>query len=446
LSTSDSSPRGSLRLWALDQTLPLLHTSIALAAGSSADPDGREGTTRLLLRMMRRTAGGRTARISDELLEGLGSGLTGEVGRSVAALHGTVIERNAAPFLDFLADAIARPKFDQEELGRLRAEALADLDELLDDDAALVRRAFDHRFYRGHAWARPSAGTRTSLRSIQADDLERHHERLIRSGSLRCAFAGSGEQAKLDAFVDALDATLRGPVADDRIPLTVASQATALPEPTPEAGRVLHFVDKPERTQTQILMGCLGAHPKDEDHAALHVAHTIFGGTFGARLSQEVRAKRGWSYGAYSALPVDRLRQPMTMWTFPKAEDAAACVRLVLDLFEALIERGVTKREVALARKYLKNSHVFAIDTPAKRVGLALDAEIFGLPRNHHEEFLERALAADKDIIDDAIRRRFSAERLLVTVVGTHAEIGLALEKAIPRLSQSEVVPFDQDI
>lgn len=435
-----------MRLWALDETLPLLHTSVALGAGSSADPEGREGTTRLLLRMMRRTAGGRTARVSDELLEGLGSGLTGEVGRSVAALHGTVIERNAEAFLAFLADALARPKFDEEELGRLRAEALADLDELLDDDAALVRRAFDHRFYRGHAWARPSAGTRASLRLIQATDLERHHERLTQRGTLRCAFAGAADQTKLDAFVDALDAALpSGPSVSPAAPAALSAQAK-LPELTPEEGRVLHFVDKPERTQTQILIGCLGAHPLDSDHAALHVAHTIFGGTFGARLSQEVRAKRGWSYGAYSALPVDRVRQPMTMWTFPKAEDAAACVRLVLELFEALIERGVTKREVGLARKYLKNSHVFAVDTPAKRVGLALDAEIFGLPRNHHEEFLARALAVDKDAIDDAIRRRLSAERLLVTVVGTHAEIGSALEQAIPRLTQSEVVPFDQDI
>jgi zinc protease len=431
----------SPRLWALDETLPLLHTSVALATGSSADPEGREGTTRLLLRMMRRTAGGRSARVSDELLEGLGSGLTGEVGRSVAALHGTVIQRNAQPFLAFLADALARPQFDQEELARLKAEALADLDETLDDDASLVRRAFDHRFYRGHPGARPSTGTRSSLRAIETADLARHHERLVRGGSLVFAFAGSGDQAKLGAFASELDLTLPSGVSAD-----LSLLHTPPAEPSTDAGRVLYFVDKPERTQTQILMGCLGAHPLDEDHAALHVAHTIFGGTFGARLSQEVRAKRGWSYGAYSALPVDRFRQPMTMWTFPKAEDAAACVRLVLELFEALIERGVSKREVSLARKYLKNSHVFAVDTPAKRASLALDAEIFGLPHNHHEVFLAQALAVDKDAIDAAIRRRLSAERLLVTVVGTHGEIGSALEKAIPRLTQSEVVPFDQDI
>jgi len=430
----------STRLWALAQTLPLLHASVALAAGSAADPEGREGTTRLLLRMMRRTAGGRAARVSDELLEGLGSSLTGECGRSVAALHGSVIERNAPPFLAFLADAVARPSFDADELERLRAEALADLDELKDDDASLVRRAFDHRFYRGHPGARPASGSRESLRAIGTEDLRLHHQQLVRQGSLVLAFAGAGNQAELDAFASDLDSALP-PVLTEG-----ALLRPTLPEPTPPAGRVLHFVDKPERTQTQILIGCLGGHPKDDDHAALHVAHTIFGGTFGARLSQEVRAKRGWSYGAYSALPVDRFRQPLTLWTFPKAEDAAACVSLELELLEALLERGVSKREVALAKKYLKNSHVFSVDTPAKRASLMLDAETLGLPQNHHEQFLERSLAVDKDAVDAAIRRRISAEQLLITVVGTHADIGAALETAIPRLAASEVVPFDQTL
>jgi len=428
----------SKRLWALDDALPLLHVSVALSAGSASDPPGREGASRLLLRMMRRTAGGRSAQAADELLDGLGSSLSGEVGRGVAALHGTVIRRNVPQFLAFLADALARPAFGKDELDRLRAEAVADLDELLDDDAALVRRAFERRFYQGHLGGRPTTGTRASLAAIGPEDLETHHERLVRQGSLVFAFAGSGERDLLDGFARGLDGALA--------PKGSLSPKPKLEEPSAPAGRVLHFVDKPERTQTQILMGCLGAHPRDEDHAALHVAHTIFGGTFGARLSQEVRAKRGWSYGAYSALAVESFRQPMTLWTFPKAEDAAPCVVLVLGLLEKLIERGVSKRELALAKKYLKNSHVFSIDTPAKRASLALDAELLGLPHNHHEEFLERALSVDKAAVDAAIQRRLSADRLLITVVGTHREIGSELQRAIPNLTACEVVPFDQDV
>ena len=66
-------------------------------------------------------------------------------------------------------------------------------------------------------------------------------------------------------------------------------------------GRHLVFVDKPDRTQTQMVIGGLGTHAHDADHVPLMVANTAFGGTFTSRLMQEVRAKRGWSYGAYVA-------------------------------------------------------------------------------------------------------------------------------------------------
>ena len=61
---------------------------------------------------------------------------------------------------------------------------------------------------------------------------------------------------------------------------------------------------------------------------------------------QEVRAKRGWSYGAYSSLPIDRRRQAFSMWTFPKAEDAAPCITLQLQMLHDLRSKGITKKEL----------------------------------------------------------------------------------------------------
>src|SRR5690606_32750779 len=100
--------------------------------------------------------------------------------------------------------------------------------------------------------------------------------------------------------------------------------------PAPLAAPRVVIVDKPERTQTQILIGCLGTRPSDEDHTALVVANTVFGGAFSARLMQSIRAERGWSYGAYSSLPIDRTRQAFSMWAFPKTGDCAPCVELEL--------------------------------------------------------------------------------------------------------------------
>src|SRR5690606_12603819 len=140
---------------------------------------------------------------------------------------------------------------------------------------------------------------------IDLSDLEKVYRELFVREGLVVGFAGDIDEASAFAYAERWAAPLPpGPLPPDPVE-----------EPTGPRGRHLVIVDKPERTQTQILIGGLGTHPHDADHTALHVANTIFGGTFTARLTQEVRAKRGWSYGAYSSLPFDRQRRAFSLWT-----------------------------------------------------------------------------------------------------------------------------------
>jgi len=175
----------------------------------------------------------------------------------------------------------------------------------------------------------------------------------------------------------------------------------------------------------------------------LLVGNTIFGGTFTARMTQEVRSKRGWSYGAYSNVPFDRRRQTFSMWTFPKADDAGPCLKLELDMLRELREKGVTKAELSWAKRYLLRSHCFAIDTAAKRVGLALDQALYDLPEDYYSRYLERVQAVTLEQANAALQNRLSDQDLLVTVVGTESVIGESVRGAVENLATSEVVAFD---
>ena len=44
---------------------------------------------------------------------------------------------------------------------------------------------------------------------------------------------------------------------------------------------------------------------------------------------------------------------------------------------------------------------------------------------------------------NEAVRHRVSEDDLVIGVVGTNAEVGEALTKAVPHLAKAEVVPFD---
>ncbi len=415
--------------------LPLIGLSLSLKAGSSFDPEGKEGVARLMARLIRRTGAGRTAVETDLLLDAMGASLGAEAACSTVGLHGSTISRSNARFIDALADILQNPSFRADEFELLVREAESELVESLDNDRSLARRWFRRKLFDGHPYGRPPGGTISSLKRITLADLEAMYRRLFVRENAIIGLAGDIDERAGQELAERLTAKLpQGPASIDQVT-----------EPPGPKGRHLVVVDKPERTQTQILIGGLGTHPDDPDHTALHVANTIFGGTFTARLCQEVRAKRGWSYGATSSLAFDRKRHAFSLWTFPKAEDAAPCIELQLGMLKSLRDGGVTKKELAWAKKYLERSHAFAIDTASKRVSLKVDSALYDLPKGYYEEYTERVKNVTLDEVNAAVRTRISDENLVIAVVGTEKDIGGALRAVIPNLESTEVVPFDKN-
>jgi zinc protease len=415
--------------------LPLVSVLIAFRSGSAHDPPGKEGLARSVARMLRRGAEGLSAQAIEEAIDALGGELATGASMSATTVQFEVIRRSLDRFVDLVATLLAKPAFDEAELGRLLREAEAELVEAQDSDASLASRAFRKTLFRDHVYGRRVAGRIQSLSTLTCADVRAFYERHYTRQNAVVAVSGAVTEAEAEAIAARLLAGLP----------EGASVADPAPPPERRAGRHLVFVDKPARTQTQMLVGGLGTDPRDADHFALIVANTAFGGTFTSRLMQEVRAKRGWSYGASSRVGFDRQRDAFTMSTAPAATDAAACLTLELELLHALREDGVTSAELEFVKRYIVRSHAFEIDTAKKRVHHKLEAALLGLPEGYHATYLAQIEAVPVDAAALAVRARLSEDDLVVSVVGTYAELGPAIEGAIPSLTSVEVLPFDFD-
>jgi zinc protease len=418
-----------------DASLPLIHGGVTTISGSAEDPPELLGLTRLCERLMRRSAGGLPAEEVDARIDRMGAALGLDTGHGSTSLSGSVLERSFDDFMGLFQQILVEPGFAVDELERLKRETLAELTEILDSDQQLAQRWFLRALFAGHPYGRTVIGSAKTLEAITVEDVRRCYTRHFTRDNLIFSFAGAVDLERAERASRAIWQALppgKGPVPPP-------------PEPSAHPGRRLLFVDKPERTQTQILIGGIGSHPSDADYSAMLVANTVFGGTFTARLTQEVRAKRGWSYGAYSSLGYDRRRQAFSMWTFPKAEDAAACMALELEMLSDWVTKGITQDELGWAKRYLAQSHAFSCDTAAKRVGLELDELTSDLPRGHYAQFVARIGDVTLEQANRAIRSRISLDDLTIVVVGTHSAIGDAVRRSIVGLAEDSIVPFDTE-
>lgn len=415
--------------------LPLVDLFLIARTGAQHDPLGREGGLNLALRTLRRGTRTRSAREIDALIDRLGAELSTSVDASSAMLHAAVIRRNVPALLDLLADLMTEATLPDAEIAQVRREVQADIVDGRDDDRSLAGRHFRRTLFAGHPYGRPSAGTLRGLDAVDRSAALAAFQRTFCRGNIIAAAAGDITREELEGFSARIAPGLSAHPAPP----------SKIEAPKPVRGRRLLIVDKPDRTQTQIYIGNLGSHPRDRDHFALMVGNTLFGGTFTARLMREIRSKRGLSYGASSRLGRDRARESWSMWTFPAAVDAARCVGIQLSLLERLLDKGATAREVSFARSYLTRSYAFERDTASKRLWQRLDVELLDLPKSYYDEYVERVNAVTVDDVNEALRRRLSAEDLLITVVATAETLRAPLEGAIPRLRDTRVVPFDHD-
>ena len=183
---------------------------------------------------------------------------------------------------------------------------------------------------------------------------------------------------------------------------------------------------------------------RHDDHVALHVANTYFGGTFTSKFTTEIREKRGWSYGASSYLSADRHLGTFSLRFAPSVKDALPAIALSRDLLTELRDHGPTDEEVAFAKGYLINSHPFSIDTPTRQLNERLMSRLQGRPDSFVDDYMEQIAEVDAPAVRAAVARHITPDRLLMTVVCTATDMSEAM-RAWDALGDDEVTTVAHD-
>ncbi|MBT8454253.1 MAG: insulinase family protein [Deltaproteobacteria bacterium] len=413
--------------------LPLVDVEIAFASGSLQDPAGREGLALLTGHLMRRGPRGLSQQRFEDRLASLGARVSVQVSMRSTRIRATVLRRNLEPLLGLLADLVWRPALRARDFAKLKRQARAALIARLDDDESLAARCFREALFGEHPYARAQSGAADSLARIGLPEVESFYARHIARGAFLVGVAGDVTDTEAHRLVSTYFPTAKRHKRKDSI----------VPTTKTRSGRHVVIVDKPERAQTQLFIGTLGARTRDRNLFPLLVSNTVFGGTFSGLLMQEVRAARGWSYSAYSRLLHAKQREAWYMATAPASEYSADCAALQLSLLERWAERGIKKPQLSFAQRYLINSHCFDRDTPSKRMESRLDVELLGIPRSYVEKYDELVGRVRLRDANDATHARISTRDLSIVVVATATEVAGAFER-LPGVKSLEVVPFDR--
>ena len=182
----------------------------------------------------------------------------------------------------------------------------------------------------------------------------------------------------------------------------------------------------------------------EPEYWPLLVATTAFGGTFTARLMNEVRSKRGLSYGASARIGRGRGRKALIAHVFPSLEQTPETLELVLGLWREFVEHGITEEELRFAQGYLASSFAFNLATPEDRLELRTSLLLCGVDGDYAARYAERVRAVTLDDTRRVLREQLTPSDLEVCVVTTADELRPLLDAArITSGHEVEVLAYD---
>jgi zinc protease len=411
---------------------PLCWFTAGIRVGTVLDPVGLEGFTRHTAELARRGAGGLERTALDDAIDRLGASIDLDVDRDWLAVSATCLERNLDRTVALAAAVLRDPLMSDKEHEVLRRETLHELDDVRDDDGSLVERHFQVRCAPGHSYGRTALGTAESLARLDRSAAAAHHQALWAPEHLVLGVAGPVTAVRAREVADQLAAAVAGRRGVP-VPTLVA--------PPPPAGRRLYLIDKPERSQCQVMIGHLAPAYGSDDFIALMPLEAAFGGMFSSRLMQEIRVKRGWSYGASCRMLRSRAPHWFRMSLAPTREVTPDAIALSLELYERLVTDGLTAEELDLAVRHLTGSLLFTQATPRQRMRLAVRHHLIGLDPRHPYHARERLASLTLADVRAAAERWLHPRDLCIAIVATAADMAPRLEAA--GLPPTEILPFD---
>jgi zinc protease len=410
-----------------DHELPLIKGMAMIRGGARNIPAAKAGLAGIYSQAWR--TGGTTTKTGDELdeqLEARAARLETGNTQDATTVSLDVLKGDLDTVLPLWLDLLRNPAFRQDKIDLAKTQANTAISRRNDEPGGILGRESTRLGYGPNS---PYAlqSEYATIAAITRDDLLAFHRQTVHPNNIILAFIGDFDSAAMERRLrTAFTGWTRGP-------------QVAIPDPaiTP-AKPGIYFVSKDDVTQANIAMVHPGVQRNNPDVPAISVMNEVLSGGFSGRLMQELRSKRGLTYGAGGSVGFP--------WDYPglfrvqmstKSGTTLESIDALRGEVRRMIDSPATEAELSLAKESILNAFVFTMDTREKALQQQVLLEFYGFPADYYTKWpalIEKVTAAD---VARVAKTYLKPDQLAVLVVGNEKEF----EK--PLSSLGTVTPID---
>jgi zinc protease len=409
---------------------PLVAGQLLIKNGGGADPLELAGLSNMVGDLITKGTEKRSATQIAEAVEALGGSLDSSARWDASVVGVNVISSKISPALEILADVVRRPTFREDEIERLRQQTVDDLTVELGEPSAIAQYVAARVVFGDAPYGKPLAGTTESITRITRNDIVQFHGRYYRPDNAILVLGGDIKPANAFRLAEQYFGDWKKP--DSALPPAAVVQPRSTIEP-----RVI-VVDKPDAGQAAVLVTRAGINRRDPDFFIGIVANSVLSG-YSGRLNQEIRIKRGLSYGAGSSLDARREVGPFSASAQTKNTSAVEVAELLMREVGRLSTEPVPDIEMTPRKAVVVGNFARNLETAAGLVAQVGSLALHGISFDEINRYIGNVQTIKAGDLQRFAAARLGAKETNIVIVGNAKDFLPALRKQYAKV---EVIPM----
>jgi predicted Zn-dependent peptidase len=386
-------------------TVPRALVQLSVRTGAIDEPRDGAQLARLTATMLDQGTATRDARrIADEAAA-MGGAVNASAGADASDVGGEVLSEFAPRFVALVADVVRNPSFPADQFARVRADFVRERAIALSQPGEIARERFRRVLYGDHPYGRVYA-TEAELAAYTAERVRAFHA------------ANYGARRATLYVVGRFDAAAVERAAREALASWPAGAAPTVNPPRPASERSLSLVDRPGAVQSTINLGVPVADPSAPDYTRLEVTDALLGGSFGSRITSNIREQKGYTYSPFSTVS-PRYRTAYWAETADVTTDkTGASLTEIFREVDRLRREAPPQPELRGIQNYLSGVFTLRNGSRGGVAGQLKFIDTHGLPDEYLSGYVRRVMAVTPEEVRRAAETWLVPERMTLVVVG----------------------------
>jgi zinc protease len=391
-------------------TLPKTSVAIVIKTGNVHEPAVQTGLADFTGKLIKEGTKGMDFKAISSRAASMGGEVSLTVGMEQVMVSGTVLSEFAPDFIRLISDLVMNPLFPESQAGRIKDDILRDLSVQKTVPQTQADEKFNKIIFGNHPYGRglPTDG---QVNAYSAAEARKFYD--ANFGARRSIIYVVGqydEKAVNEAIATGLAKWRPGPAVTYSPVVTAYKRDTAI-------------IDRKGAPQTTIQVGGPVMMPTDKDFIAQSVANSLLGGSFGSRITTNIRENKGYTYSPYSYV---QNRRGGSIWAESADVTSEHTIESLQEINKEILRLQATppsKEELQGIQNYEAGIFVLRNTSPDGIISQLNFLDKYGLPDSYLGNYVKSIYAVTPAQVSQITRDRLKPENMTLVLVGDREQI-----------------------